>query len=143
MAILNYTTTIAAFQSAAEIECILVKHRAKSIMKNYDNERITGISFLIDNGTSQIPIRMPARTEDCLQVLKKQKQENPRKRIIDTPEQAERVAWRILKDWVEVQMALLDMKMVQFEEIFMPYIEINNGQTLYEKLEEQQFLLET
>ena len=77
------------------------------------------------------------------QVLKKQKHENPRKRIIDTPEQAERVAWRILKDWVEVQMALLDMKMVQFEEIFMPYIEINNGQTLYEKLEEQQFLLET
>lgn len=53
------------------------------------------------------------------------------------------MAWRILKDWVEVQMALLDMKMVQFEEIFMPYIEINNGQTLYEKLEEQQFLLET
>lgn len=39
-------------------------------------------------------------------------------------------------------MALLDIEMVRFEEIFLPYIVMNNSQTLYEKLEEQQFLLE-
>ncbi len=142
MAILNYTTTIDAFKSVSEIEYILVQHKAKSIMKNYDNEKIVGLSFLIDNGISQIPVRIPAKTEECLKVLKKQKQENPKKKIIDTQEQAERVAWRILKNWIEVQMALLDMKMVQFEEIFLPYIETGNGQTLYERLEEKRFLLE-
>lgn len=142
MAILNYTTTIDSFKTVSEIEYILMKHKAKSIMKNYEGESITGLSFLIDTGRQQIPVRLPVKVDECLEVLKKEKKENPRKQIKDTREQAERVAWRILKDWVEVQMALLDIKMVRFEEIFLPYIETNSGQTIYERLEERQFLLE-
>ena len=141
MAILNYTTTVDAFKTVSEIEYILMKHGAKSIMKNYEGQSITGLSFLIDTGTAQIPVIMPVKVDECLKVLKKEKRENPRKQIKDTREQAERVAWRILKDWVEAQMALLDIEMVKFEEIFLPYIETNNGQTIYERLEKKQFLL--
>lgn len=142
MAILNYTTTVDSFKTVSEIEYILMKHKAKSIMKNYEGESITGLSFLIDTGFQQIPVRLPVKVDECLKVLKKEKRENPRKQIKDTREQAERVAWRILKDWVEVQMALLDIEMVRFEEIFLPYIETDNGKTIYERLEEKQFLLE-
>lgn len=142
MAILNYTTTVDAFKTVSEIEYILMKHKAKSIMKNYDGESITGLSFLIDTGVQQIPIRLPVKVDECLKVLKKEKRENPRKQIKDTRDQAERVAWRILKDWVEAQMALLDIEMVKFEEIFLPYIETKNGLTIYERLEEKKFLLE-
>lgn len=142
MAILNYTTTVDSFKTVSEIEYILMKHKAKSIMKNYDGESITGLSFLIDTGTQQIPVRLPVKVDECLLVLKSERKENPRKQIKDTREQAERVAWRILKDWVEAQMALLDIEMVRFEEIFLPYIETKNGQTVYERLEERQFLLE-
>lgn len=143
MAILNYTTTVDSFKTVSEIEYILMKHKAKSIMKNYDGETITGLSFLIDTGLQQIPVRLPVKVDECLKVLKKEKRENSRKQIKDTREQAERVAWRILKDWVEAQMALLDIEMVRFEEIFLPYIEVNNGQTIYERLRERQFLLES
>lgn len=143
MAILNYTTTVDAFKTVSEIEYILMKHKAKSIMKDYDGENITGLSFLIDTGTQQIPVRLPVKIDECLKVLKKEKRENPKKQIKDTRDQAERVAWRILKDWVEAQMALLDIEMVRFEEIFLPYIETSNGQTIFQKLEEHQFLLET
>ena len=142
MAILNYTTTVDSFKTVSEIEYILMKHKAKSIMKNYEGESITGRSFLIDTGIQQIPVRLPVKVDECLKVLKKEKKENPRKQIKDTRDQAERVAWRILKDWVEAQMALLDIEMVRFEEIFLPYIETGNGQTVYERLEEKQFLLE-
>ncbi len=142
MAILNYTTTVDAYKTVSEIEYILVKHKAKSIMKNYDGETITGLSFLIDTGTQQLPVILPVKIDECLKILKKEKRENPRKQIKDTMEQAERVAWRILKDWVEAQMALLDIEMVRFEEIFLPYIEADNGKTIYQKLEEKQFLLE-
>ena len=142
MAILNYTTTVDSFKTVSEIEYILMKHKAKSIMKNYDGETITGLSFLIDTGVQQIPVKLPVKIDECLEVLKKEKRENPRKQIKDTRQQAERVAWRILKDWVEAQMALLDIEMVRFEEIFLPYIETNNGQTIYERLEERQFLVE-
>ncbi|QNM07184.1 hypothetical protein [Wansuia hejianensis] len=141
MAILNYTTTIDAFKTVSEIEYILMMHEAKSILKQYENKSIIGISFLIDNGVQQIPISLPARIDACLNVLRKEKRENPRKQIKDTREQAERVAWRILKDWVEAQMALIDIEMARFEEVFLPYIQTNNGQTVYARLEEKQFLL--
>ena len=74
--------------------------------------------------------------------MKREKRNSPRSNIKATQEQAERVAWRILKDWIEAQMALLDIEMVRFEEIFLPYIETQNGQTIYERLEQKQFLLE-
>ena len=138
MAILNYTTTVDSFKTVSEIEYILMKHKAKSIMKNYDGESITGLSFLIDTGMQQIPVRLPVKVDECLEVLKQEKKNSSRSNIKATRDQAERVAWRILKDWVEAQMALL----VRFEEIFLPYIETQNGQTVFERLEEKQFLLE-
>lgn len=141
MAILNYTTTVDSFKTVSEIEYILMKHKAKSIMKNYDGESITGLSFLIDTGFQQVPVRLPVKVDECLKVLQKEKQRET-KNIKATKEQAERVAWRILKDWVEAQMALLDIEMVSFEEIFLPYIETQNGQTVYEVLEQKHFLLE-
>lgn len=140
MAILNYTTTVDSFKTVSEIEYILMKHKAKSIMKNYDGESITGLSFLIDTGFRQIPVRLPVKVDECLEVLKREKKNSPRSSIKATREQAERVAWRILKDWIEAQMALLDIEMVEMQEIFLPYIEIQ-GQTIYEKLEQKNFLL--
>ena len=143
MAILNYTTTVDSLKTVSEIEYILVKHNAKSIMKNYDGVCIMGLSFLIDTGVQQIPVRLPVKVDECLEVLKKEMKNSPRSNIKATMEQAERVALRILKDWVDAQMALLDIQMVRFEEIFLPYIETGNGQTIYERLEEKQFLIET
>ena len=143
MAILNYTTQIDAFKTVSEIEYILMKHKAKSIMKNYEGESISGLSFLIDTGRQQVPVKLPVRIDECLEVLKREKKNSPRSNIKATREQAERVAWRILKDWIESQMALLDIEMVRFEEIFLPYIELQGGETIYEKLERQQFLIDT
>lgn len=141
MPILNYTTTIDVFKTVSEIEYILMKHKAKSIMKNYEGETITAMSFLIDTDSRQIPVKMPVKIDECLKVLQKEKQSGS-KNIKATREQAEKVAWRILKNWVEVQMALLDVEMVTLQEIFLPYIVDQNGQTVYEKLERRRFLLE-
>ena len=142
MPILNYTTTIDAYKTVAEIEFILMKHDAKSVLKNYENGSIVGLSFLIDTGKQQVPVKMPVKIDECLLVLQKEKKKNPKKQIKATRDQAERVAWRILKDWLEAQMALLDIEMVRFEEIFLPYIETAGGKTVFERIEEKQFLLE-
>lgn len=111
-------------------------------MKNYSGETIVGLSFLLDTGYQQIPVRLPVKIDECLRILQKEKKSSPRSNIKATREQAERVAWRILKDWVEAQMALLDIEMVRFEEIFLPYIETKNGQTIFQRLEEKKFLLD-
>ena len=56
-------------------------------------------------------------------------------------EQAERVAWRIVKDWVEAQMAILESEMVQIDEIFLPYMVNNDGQTLFEAYRHNQLMI--
>lgn len=142
MAILNYTTQIDVYKTVAEIEKILSEHGVMSIMKQYEDGQVVSLSFLIDDGEKKIPVRMPIRVDECLKVMQKQKKEHPKMQIKATKEQASKVAWRIMKDWIEVQMALLEINMVRFEEIFLPYIETTGGKTIYEKLEERKFLLE-
>lgn len=142
MAIINYTTQIDVYKTVAEIERILSEHGVMSIMKQYEDGQVVSLSFLIDDGEKKIPVRMPIRVDECLKVMQKQKKEHPKMQIKATKEQASKVAWRIMKDWIEVQMALLEINMVRFEEIFLPYIETTGGKTIYEKLEERKFLLE-
>lgn len=140
MAILNYTTTVEAYKTVSEIEHILVQHKAKSILKNYEGEELKSLSFIINNGELDIPVQLPVKIDECLAVLKAEKKAGT-KNIKDTREQAERVAWRILKDWLLAQVALLDINMVKLTEIFMPYIVGIDGKTLYKKLEENNFAL--
>ena len=45
-----------------------------------------------------------------------------------------RTAWRITKDWVEAQMAIVETKMVTLPQVFLPYAVTQNGQTVYEKI---------
>ncbi|WP_269478222.1 hypothetical protein [Hominibacterium faecale] len=141
--ILNYTTTIDAYKTVSEIEYILVKHKAKSVLKNYTNDgSIESLSFIVEIPTGQMPIKLPVNTDAALAVLIREKKSNPRKQIKTTREQAERVAWRILKDWVEAQMALIEIELVKMEQVFLPYAVLDeSGETIFEKLESRQFLL--
>lgn len=49
-----------------------------------------------------------------------------------TPEQAARVAWRIAKDWLEAQAALIDAEMALLDEVMLPYMLGDRGQTVYD-----------
>ena len=53
-------------------------------------------------------------------------------------QQAIRTSWRILKDLVEAQMALLETGMVTMDEIFLPY-KLTGGQTLCQALAAGEF----
>lgn len=126
MPIMNYTTKIDVFSSLSEIQAQLVKHGAKKIMQDYDDSgHITSLSFLIETPDGPRAIRLPASVDAVWAVLAQQKVKCDR-------DQAERVAWRILKDWVAAQMAILESEMVQMDEIFLPYMVNDSGQTLFQ-----------
>jgi hypothetical protein len=56
--------------------------------------------------------------------------------------EAVRVAWRIVKDWVEAQMALVETQMVSTQDVFLPYAVMGDGKTLAEHVRESpRFLL--
>lgn len=135
MPLLNYTTKVNVYTTLGEIQGELVKHGAKKIMQDYDDEgRIAALSFLIETQAGPRGIRLPANVDAVHAVLTRQKVKCDR-------EQAERVAWRIVKDWVEAQMAILESEMVQMDEIFLPYMVNGQGQTLFQAYRSNQLLI--
>lgn len=138
MPIANYTTTVEAIKSVGEIQGILVAHGAKSIMMNYsENKTIESLSFLVKTAHGDIPFTLPVDPEAVLKVMQR---EGLPPRYCNRA-QAVRIAWRILKDWVRAQMALLETDMVRMEQIFLPYMVSNDNRTLYQVMVEHQFLL--
>ena len=90
---------------------------------------------MIDTPFGTRGIRLPANVDAVHKVLIRQKIKCDR-------EQAERVAWRIVKDWVEAQMAILESEMVQMEEIFLPYMIGASGQTFFEAYQNNQLQID-
>lgn len=135
MPLLNYTTKVDVYTTLGEIQGQLVKHGAKKIMQDYDEQcRITALTFMISTPAGYRGIRLPANVDAVHKVLTRQKVKCDRA-------QAERVAWRIIKDWVEAQMAILESEMVQMDEIFLPYMVNDNGQTLFEAYRRNQLMI--
>ena len=126
MPILNYTTKINVFATLGEIQGILVAHGARKIVQDYDDSGgVIAVSFLIDTPIGQRAVRLPANVDAVFEVLQRQ-------RVKCDYAQAERVAWRIVKDWLQAQMAILEAEMVAMDEIFLPYMLDKSGHSLFE-----------
>ena len=135
MPILNYTTKIDADQTAGEIRIILRRHKAKKILEEYDEkDRLAALSFIIDTPTGEKGIRLPANVKGVVEALRKEN-------VLKDYDHAERVAWRIIKDWTEAQMAIIDAGMASMEEVFFPYLLGPDNKTLFEQYQERQALL--
>ena len=146
MAIKNYTTDVPVNKTVSEIHLMLADHGAKRILFDYGaDSKVTAISFTIETPTGEQAVRLPANVERVREVLRQQKN-NPRNRnrsqIDDSRDQAERVAWRIVKDWLAAQLAILETEMVDVQQGFLPYFLNRQGQTLYEVYSSGSLMLE-
>jgi len=144
MALLNYTTRIEAIKTVGEIQGILAAHGAKSILIKYaDDNTAEALAFQISTPHGELAIRLPIDPDAVLKILQRQHSLGKLRshQAIADRAQAVRVAWRIVKDWVEAQMAILETEMVKMEQIFLPYVIIKEGKTLYEVMVDRGFLL--
>jgi len=138
MPLLNYSTTVPAAKTVGQIQGILAGHGARAVMMEYgDGGQITALAFQVEGPLGPLSIKLPVDAKSTLRMLDKSGAQ-PR---FCTRDHAYRVAWRIIKDWVEAQMALLETEMVKMEQIFLPYIITGSGLTVYEIMEKKQFLL--
>lgn len=134
MPIKNYTTTVPAPQSVAEIVGALAAHGATRIQQDYDAGKPVSIAFVIDTPAGPRGFRLPSSADRVKEVLLRQK-------VKADDLQAERVAWRILRDWVLSQMAILETEMVAMDQIMLPYMVDDHGRTVYELYQSSQLLL--
>lgn len=126
MAIKNYTSTVSVNQSMAEIQGALASHGARKIMVDFDEQgQPEGITFGIETPGGPRAFNLPANVEGVRAVFAQQK-------VKPQEGQAERTAWRNIRDWVMAQMAIIEAGQVTVEEVFLPYLTDGRGRTLYQ-----------
>ena len=95
-----------------------------------------GLKWCVDSPRGALGFALPINVEATYKVLTAE-------RILVTNEQARqeqalRTAWRIVKEWVAAQMALIETGMVEMEEVFLPYM-LSGDRTVYQVLSEGNF----
>lgn len=140
MPIMNYSTVVPPEKSIGEVTSLLIRKGAKSITQDfYDDGRVKAVSFVMAVGGVPTRFVLPANTTGVAGVMLAEKPYNPSRNKLTRDAyrqkiaaQAEWVAWRILKDWVAAQMALIESGQAQAAQVFLPYATEQSGRTVYE-----------
>ena len=120
-----------------EIQKILVRAKAQSVLMDFSEAgELTAISFRIATQHGPLSFYMPANADGVLKILKSDRAVPAKLRTIM---HATNVAWRIQKDWVEAQLAKVDSGMAELAEVFLPYVQDDKGQTVYQALKQTGF----
>jgi hypothetical protein len=138
----NYTSSVPADKSILKIETIIVGIGATNITKEYENGKVCAISFAVKRGEYVHPFKLPARKESIKKLLLSQYKRPKAAQIVECERQAERTAWKNVKEWVELQATMIKLEQVEFMEVFLPYAySLEHGKTLYELSKESDFKL--
>jgi hypothetical protein len=132
MPLLNYTTEIDCEKTISEIQKCLVKHGANKIVTDYVDGLPSAVTFCLTLNGNMVGFSLPANYSGVLKAMQNDKKV-PRSKC--TKEQAQRVAWRIVKTWVEAQMALTEAQLADVAEVFLPYAITKSGTTLYKEMQ--------
>lgn len=135
----NYTSNVPVSQTIYRIEQVLIRCGVVGIAKEYTgaNGEISAITFRVNDNGREFQVRLPADTGKALDALwldyangdkltpdgkALQWPGQKRKRRQDFAEQSQRTAWKIIQDWIEVQMSMIQMRQAEPVEVFLPYV---------------------
>jgi molybdopterin-guanine dinucleotide biosynthesis protein A len=135
MPTLNYTTTVPVSRTLSEIQAMLVKHGADAVVSRYSAGEIVGLSFTLPTPHGQRAFTLPVDVPAVHRVLVKQLGSD---RKGSSEEQAARVAWRVLKDWLAAQLAIIEAQMATLDQVMLPYLHVDGELTMYEAFRENE-----
>ena len=143
MAVLNYTTSIAATKTVGEMQTALAQAGAGRISVDYDNGSPAALSFMLATPHGPRHFTLPVNVDAMHRLLvaedKAGRIRSGAKATRSSREQAERVAWRVMKDWLLAQLALVATEMVGLDQVMLPYLQIDDsGRTLYASYRERE-----
>lgn len=137
MALLNYTSKVPAERTISEIQALLSKHNVSAIMTEYDGPHVAALSFKIEVSGKSMGFKLPCNWKSVYEIFTSKAgtrtiyDQKRAQRILDErKEQAIRTSWRIIKDWVEAQLALVEVNMVTVPQVFLPYMLMRDDRTL-------------
>lgn len=134
MAIKNFTTTVSVDKTIIDLQKILAKAKATAILTEYGKDGLpSALSFRVEVNGNDIHFQLPVKIDGVTAALK-------RDRVYRDDPHARRVAWRIVKDWCDSQMALIDAGQAELAQVFLPYAQASNGETFYQSIKGKGFL---
>jgi hypothetical protein len=155
----NYTSDVPVSKTISRIEAVLIKCGVTGITKEYGpTGEVTAIRFHIPVAGRELTVRLPANKEKALTALwldyadgevltekgdavehyQGDRYSGKKKRKVDFAEQAERTAWKIVQDWIEVQMSMIQLNQADTLEVFLPYV-WDGTATVYSRLKDSGF----
>lgn len=142
----NYTSDMPFSRSINKIESCLVQAGATNISKKYDKGTCVAIMFRMVVNNNPIFFQLPANVDACYKSLLKSLKKNKNGEYhgsVDLDKwksQAERTAWKIICDWVEVQLSMILLEQAETIEVFLPYVyDPAKDETFFQKLKGNNF----
>lgn len=133
MPIKNFTTKVPVEQTINDLQRILAKAKATAILTEYGPDALpSALSFRVNVKGSEIQFTLPVNFAGVIAALR-------RDREYRDDAHARRVAWRIVKDWCDSQMALIDAGQAELAQVFLPYAQTEGGETFYKYLQNKGF----
>lgn len=129
--IANKSTKVASMKTIGEIQAMLAHARASSIMVEYEDGEPIAISFQLKNQQQTLSFRLPINWKGTLQAMIRDK---TCPKGLRTNEQARRVSWRVLRDWIRAQLTLVEAGASTIHEVMVPWMVTNDGTTVTQRL---------
>lgn len=138
---LNYSTIIPARRSVAECQDLLADAGASAVGTILEHGQPVGLSFQIATAQGVQTFHLPVSWAKLHKQL--EQMDYPASAVKSgaakryrTEEHARNVGWRVIKDWLEAQLAMIATEMVSLDEIMLPYLQLENGSSVYQALTE-------
>ncbi len=136
MPLKNYTSSVPVDKTIARIERLLIDFGATGIHKDTAGGAVKALAFALlpeQTGGKEFAIRVPVNAEAVEKILREEVR-RPRSGTLDKlHEQALRTAWKLMQDWIEVQLSLVRMGQAEALQVFLPYL-YRGGQTFFESI---------
>jgi hypothetical protein len=134
----NYTSNVPIDRTIARIEALLAGFGAKTIGKNYENGRLTSLTFQIEINGRDVLIRLPANPQSVYEALRKECKRPRLDTFKKLKDQSDRTAWRIQQEWLEIELTKIGLNQAEPLQVFLSYI-WDGKQTYFAALKEQSF----
>lgn len=141
MGTLNYSSTVASSKTAAEMSQMLSKHGASRVTVMFEDGQHVGLEFTLPTPHGAREFALPIDVAAVLRLLEKQSRGGTIRKGYSNIEQAERTAWRVAKDWLAAQLAIIEAQMATLDEVMLPYLIVEPGltrKTLYARYREHE-----
>ena len=135
---LNYSTAIPASKTAGECQQLLAEAGASSVAVHYEAKEPAGLSFRLDTPHGPRAFTLPVNVAGVQAVIGAMLRDNPphvSRAVLNklaSRKHATDVAWRVARDWLEANLALIAAGMATIDQVMLPYVLLRDDRTLWE-----------